>query len=553
MNCTKVHGAGLLSGENDMKACIIQPPYSRDVSFSDEYFAYKLKMLDECDGSVDIIVLPEYSDVPCATSTREETLYYHDKYIDILLDKCRETARRCDSLVFVNALCKIDDNYRNTTYAINRKGEIAGKYFKKHLPPLEVETLRLDSAYTFEYSEPYVIEIDGLRYGFLTCYDFYFYEAFARIAREKVDIIIGCSLQRSDSHDAIETMCRFLAYNTNAYVIRSSVSFDENSDICGASMVVSPYGKVLENMKGRFGKAFAEFNPGDKYLKPAGYGNPDAPHYEYIEYGRKPWQYRPSGSSVVKDDRTMDYPRVCAHRGFSTIAPENSMAAFGAAVAMGADEIELDLWPTKDGEIVSCHDRNLDRVSDGEGLITDYTLDELKRLDFGIKFGDKFKGLRVVKFEDILKKFAGQVIMNVHVKHPNFGGDYPEDMMKKIVGLVRKYDCEKYVYFMLETDRQIKQFKTYAPDIAVCVGHLEARPFEIVDRAIELGCEKVQLFKPYFNKEMIDKAHKHGIICNVFWSDDEEETKEFLAKGIDTILTNDYNRISQIVRGQNDE
>ena len=266
-----------------MKACVIQPPYSRDLSLSEEYFDYKLQKLTECDESMDIIVLPEYSDVPCATTNLEETLYYHKKYIDILLDKCKETAIRCSSLVFVNALCPIGDNYRNTTYAFNRNGELVGKYFKKHLPPLELETLALDSAYTFEASEPYVIEIEGLRYGFLTCYDFYFYEAFANIARNNVDIIIGCSLQRSDSHDAIETMCRFLAYNTNAYVIRSSVSFDESSTICGASMIVHPTGKVLANMGGKFGMATAEFDPKDKYYKPAGYGNPDASHYEYIE------------------------------------------------------------------------------------------------------------------------------------------------------------------------------------------------------------------------------------------------------------------------------
>ena len=111
-----------------------------------------------------------------------------------------------------------------------------------------------------------------------------------------------------------------------------------------------------------------------------------------------------------------------------------------------------------------------------------------------------------------------------------------------------KYDCGKHVYLMLETDMQIRQFKEYAPDIAICVGHSEDRPWDIVDRAIEFGCEKVQLYKPYFNQEMIDKAHKNDIICNVFWSDDVNETKEFLNMGIDTILTNDYNLISQIVK-----
>lgn len=531
-----------------MKAYVIQPPYSKDVTRSDELFEYKLKLLNSIGDDAEVIVLPEYSDVPCATQTLEETLYYHNKYIDTLLSECKSTAKRLRANVFVNALSNEESGWRNTTYCYNKDGELVGKYFKKHLPPLEADVLKLDQAYTNEFSEPYVLELDGVRYGFLTCYDFYFYEAYANIARSNVDVIIGCSLQRSDSHNAIEIMCRHLAYNTSAYVLRSSVSFSEEAQVCGASMITAPDGSVLANLKGSFGVAAAEFDPKKKYLKPAGFGRGDARHFEYIEIGRKPWQYRPGGSAIIPDDKTMPYPRVCAHRGFSTIAPENSMPAFGAAVAMGADEIEFDLWPTIDGVIVSCHDKTLDRVSDGNGTIYEHTYEELKKLDFGSKFSERFRGMGVVSFEDILKKFSCHVIMNVHVKPLSMDEPYPEEIMKRIVGLVRKYDAQNHIYFMLETDIQIKQFKEYAPDIAVCVGHLKARPWEIVDRAIELGVEKVQLFKPYFNKEMIDKAHEHGIICNVFWSDDEAETKELLDLGIDTILTNDYNNISQIVK-----
>lgn len=530
-----------------MKACIIQPPYSRDVSFSDEYFEFKLKMLDNCDESIDIIVLPEYSDVPCATSDRKETLYYHNKYIDTLLSKCIETAKRCNALVFVNALYEINGNYRNTTYAYNQKGQLVGTYFKKHLPPLELNELALDSDYTFEFSEPYVIEFDGLRYGFLTCYDFYFYEAFARIARENVDVIIGCSLQRSDSHDAIETMCRFLAYNANAYVIRSSVSFAGDSEICGASMVVSPYGRVLANMKGRFGMEVVEFDPNDKHLKPAGFGNPDAPHYEYIEFGRKPWQYRPSGSAIVNDNETMKYPRICAHRGFNTIAPENSMPAFGAAVAMGADEIEFDLWYTKDGEIVSIHDESVDRVSNGTGLVYDNTYAQLLEYDFGVKHGDAFTGMKILRFEEILKKFAGHVVMNIHIKTVTCECDYDPEILKKIIALIDKYDCRKYVYFMCANMKVLKLAKELAPDICRCCGAGET-PWDIVERAIKYDCRKVQFLKSHFNQEMIDKAHQSGIKCNVFYSDDPEEAKRLLEMGMDTILTNDYNNISQSVK-----
>ena len=122
-----------------MKACIIQPPYDRDLSRADELFAWKLARLDECDESVDIIVLPEYSDVPCATSNLEETLACHHKYIAPLLDKCVETARRCGARVFVNALSEEPTGWRNTTYCYDTQGNLAGKYFKKHLPPLEIK------------------------------------------------------------------------------------------------------------------------------------------------------------------------------------------------------------------------------------------------------------------------------------------------------------------------------------------------------------------------------------------------------------------------------
>ncbi len=535
-----------------MKARIIQPPYSRDTSLSDEYFEYKLARLNECDESLDIIVLPEYSDVPCATSTLEETLYYHEKYINTLLDTCSATAARCRSLLFVNALSHEETGLRNTTYVYDREGKLIGKYFKKHLPPLELETLALDSDYTFEYSEPFIMEIEGLKYAFLTCYDFYFYEAFANIARHDVDIIIGCSLQRSDTHDAIETMCRFLAYNTNAYVLRSSVSFGEDSCVCGASMAVDPFGHVLCNLRGRFGAETVEFDPAHKHLKPAGYGNPDASHHSYIEYGRKPWQYRPGGSAIITHDRWMRYPRICAHRGFSAVAPENSLPAFGAAVALGAPEIEFDLWLTTDGEWVSTHDRDLSRVSDGEGLVTDHTLAELKTYDFGAKFSPEFAGLRIPTFEEILKKFSCHTVMNIHIKtETECGGRdddiYTDEQLKKMLALIDKYDCRTHVYFMTVSNTLHRSLQRLAPDIPRCMGE-KRDGSDIVDHAIATGCKKVQFFKPYFNQEMIDRAHRAGIICNVFWSDDPEEAKGFLDMGIDTVLTNRYGVVSQLLK-----
>lgn len=85
---------------------------------------------------------------------------------------------------------------------------------------------------------------------------------------------------------------------------------------------------------------------------------------------------------------------ICAHRGFNTIAPENSMPAFGAAIALGAEEIEFDIWSTKDRVLVSCHDDTLDGVSNGSGKIYEHTYEELLKLDFGVKHGENSAALK---------------------------------------------------------------------------------------------------------------------------------------------------------------
>lgn len=526
-----------------MKVCIIQPKYSADFLMSDLCFEEQLKLIDMCDESMDVIVLPEACDVPAFAKSPEDAALSASKFNKIILDKAAETAKRCNSIVFVNARSYEESTSgRNTTFAFDRCGNLVGKYFKQHLTPGETRKIRLDSEYTFEHSEPTVIEIEGIRFAFLTCYDFYFYEAFANIARQNVDVVIGCSHQRSDSHRALEFISQNVAYNTNAYVLRSSVSMDENSQIGGCSVVVAPNGEILLNLKSRVGIATVDIDPKAKFYKSAGFNNPPSAHYEYIEQGRRPWKYRPGGSAIVRHDEVMPYPRVCAHRGFNTVLPENSLPAFGAAVAMGAEEIEFDLWFTKDGEVVSIHDSTLDRVSNGSGKIWEYTLDELREFDFGIKYGEAFSGMRIATFEDILKKFACHCVMNIHLKTAGAEPEY----LDKVIKLIKKYDCEKYVYIMSGDDDILERLQKEYPDILRCCGGGKGR-WQIVERAIKFGCKKLQFVKNHFNQEMVDKARKHGIICNVFWSDDPEETEMFLNMGIDVILTNDYHRISQVV------
>ena len=526
-----------------MKVCIVQPEYSTDYSRADELFEKQLAFFHRCDPSMDIIVFPESCDIPCLAPSKEAAEACVVKFNKPLLETAAATAKRCSAMVFVNARCQVEGGLRNTTYAFDRQGNLAGTYFKQHLTPGELKSL--DYGYSHEFSQPFVMEMEGLRFGFMTCYDFYFYENFSNLARQGLDIIIGCSHQRSDPHSATEVNTRFLAYNTNTYVLRSSVSMDVNSDIGGCSMVAAPDGQVLCNLYSRVDMACVEIDPGKKYCKPAGFGNPDAPHYAYAEEGRRPWKYRPAGSAIAQYDSIMPYPRLCAHRGFG--GPENSLASLATAVALGAQEIEFDIWVTKDGELVACHDANLERLSNGTGKIYEHTYQELLELDFGIKHDPGYTGLRLPTFEEVLQKLACHAVMNIHIKTPKNAVEYPREAMAKLIALIDKYDCRKHVYFMSGNDAVLALAQEMAPDICRCVG-AGTEPSDMVARALRYNCKKIQLFKGKSDMSQIEQAHANGLICNLYWSDDPEEAQKYLDMGIHTILTNQYQRLSHLIK-----
>ena len=523
-----------------LKACVFQPPYALDIANVEATMQWEFAQLKRCDESLDLIVLPEASDRQARVRNREDIDALVKKYHAPLLALCAETAKRCKATLFVNALDFTTTGARNTTFAFDRTGACVGKYDKEHLTAGEHRKWGFDASYMWEWSEPKILEIDGVRYAFLTCYDFYFYENFANIARRKPDVIIGCSHQRSDPHPILEMIGRFLAYNTGAYLVRSSVSMGPDSPVGGGSMIVAPSGEILGNMFSRVGTLTVEFDPHAKYLKPMGYGNPPGLHSTYIEVGRRPWKYRPAGSAIIPGFKDAPAKRLCAHRGFSTVAPENSLPAFGSAVALGAAEIEFDLWWTKDGEIVSIHDATLDRVSDGKGKVYEHTYEELQRFDFGLKKGKHFAGLKILRFEDILRKLSCHTLMNIHMK--DIGKAWEEEHVRKVIRLIKAFDAQDHVYFMTSCGPLQDQLARLAPGIPRCMGngrHDMGRP-DIVDRAIAHKCQMVQLFKPYFDQSTIDRAHAAGLRVNVFWSDDPAEAKKLLDMGVDTILTNDY-------------
>lgn len=129
-----------------------------------------------------------------------------------------------------------------------------------------------------------------------------------------------------------------------------------------------------------------------------------------------------------------------AHRGYSAVAPENTLPALAAAVLAGATVVEFDVRTTADDVPVLFHDRTVDRTTDGTGHVWDLTLDQMRRLDAGSRFSAAYAGLRVPLLSEALDLLAppgpaGDVELLLEIKPP---ADL--DQVKRILGQVADRD-----------------------------------------------------------------------------------------------------------------
>ena len=135
-------------------------------------------------------------------------------------------------------------------------------------------------------------------------------------------------------------------------------------------------------------------------------------------------------------------PFIIGHRGAGNLAPENTLASFRMALEMGLDGVELDMQLSKDKQVVIFHDFDLARVTNGAGAVNEKTLSELKELDVGSKFSDKFVGERIPTFEEVLRLTSGKMILVSELKANTLKSNGLEEI---VVEIIRKHDAFDWV------------------------------------------------------------------------------------------------------------
>lgn len=250
----------------------------------------------------------------------------------------------------------------------------------------------------------------------------------------------------------------------------------------------------------------------------------------------------------------MDYlsgprPRLFAHRGGSSIAPENTLEAFRAGLAAGADRLELDVHATADGQVVVFHDATLDRTTDGSGPVREVTLAELRRLDAGARFagpsGDfpfRGRGIVVPTLDELLEALPG-VALNIEVKQ-----DAPA-IERAVLEVLARHGARDRVLLAAEDAAIMERIRAADPDgltgfstadVLEFFGRLEAGTLGgwlPPGAALQIppSWEGTDLVTP----SSVEAAHRLGLEVHVWTIDDPGEIDRLLDLGVDGIMTDD--------------
>lgn len=233
--------------------------------------------------------------------------------------------------------------------------------------------------------------------------------------------------------------------------------------------------------------------------------------------------------------------KLCAHRGLSHACPENTLPAFGAAIALGVDEIEFDLWLSADGVPVVCHDPRVDRTTDGTGIVTEMNWADIQKLDAGVQTGDLWKDVRVPCLDEVLNLAGDRVGLNIHIKNPG-----PDNQLIALVcDAIQKRGLLERAY-IAGVDDVLKAALEKDASIMRCCLAGQSTPDLQVDLAIKYDCRRLQ-FRRELPDDAIQRAKDHGLICNLFWSDEPDDARCYVQRGIDVILTNRANLLIDIL------
>lgn len=165
------------------------------------------------------------------------------------------------------------------------------------------------------------------------------------------------------------------------------------------------------------------------------------------------------------------------HCGLAGYMPQSTLVAYKEAIRRGYKIVDGDILFTKDKIPVICHGKELENISNGKGDLTEKTLEELEKLDFGIKFSKKYAGEKILKFEELLKLCKeNNIILDLdlwHLKSKKYFNS--SEYIKIILKYLDKYDMINSIYFNDERKSVVELFFSIRPNISFSINGMNEK------------------------------------------------------------------------------
>ncbi len=233
--------------------------------------------------------------------------------------------------------------------------------------------------------------------------------------------------------------------------------------------------------------------------------------------------------------------RIIAHRGCSSLAPENTFSAWKKAIEMKADYIELDIQLSKDDSLIIMHDSNLKRTTNDSGSINSFEYSKLRSVDAGSWFGKDFSGEKIPTFAEALKlaKENPDVKIIAEIKSSD------STIVEKVIKMIQDWKMQSRVIVSGFNFAQISQSKILDPTIDVQVfGTITP---EIIDKMAAINGEWVGSGGAV-TKELVDYAHSKNIMFNAWTINAAEKMIELIKLGVDGITTNFPQTLAEVIK-----
>lgn len=218
--------------------------------------------------------------------------------------------------------------------------------------------------------------------------------------------------------------------------------------------------------------------------------------------------------------------RTCAaHRGFSGVAPENTMAAVRMAMNEPCVEwIEVDVQMSKDEVPVIIHDFTLNRTTNGKGPVRQKTLKELKALDNGSWKSDFYAGEQIMTLDELLEEVKGRLKVNLEIKTQN--NLYP-GLERKIIHAVREHGLERDVVL---TSFDISALgRARWEDAEIRTGLIaDSRLPQLFKRLEDLGANFLSMNHRKLDADLVKQAKSRNVQV-MAWTVDRPQTMRRLA------------------------